>query len=124
MAVVVDLELIRSIRNSTALENMRAHGERFHPIYMTGVTDLPLTVRTKNCLSNGAVYFLGDLIQCSEAELLALPNFGAKCLAEVQELLAAWGMHLGMELVGSHAYQEKYGPSYGINDTRELYDFR
>jgi hypothetical protein len=58
----------------------------------------PFTERTQNCLTNDDIYFIGDLVQKKEHELLRLPNFGQHSLNEIKEELAKMGLHLGMEL--------------------------
>ena len=49
------------------------------------------------CLKNDNIVYIGDLIQKSEAEMLRTPNFGRKSLNEIKEVLAAMGLHLGMD---------------------------
>jgi DNA-directed RNA polymerase alpha subunit len=62
------------------------------------VDELELSVRSANCLKNDGINYVGELVQKSEAEMLRTPNFGRKSLNEVKELLAASGLHLGMNL--------------------------
>jgi hypothetical protein len=62
------------------------------------VDDLELSVRSANCLKNDGIVYVGELVQKSEAEMLRTPNFSRKSLAEIKELLAQWGLHLGMDL--------------------------
>ena len=57
-----------------------------------------LSVRSANCLKNDNIVYIGDLIQKTEAEMLRTPNFGRKSLNEIKEVLAAMGLHLGMEV--------------------------
>ena len=60
--------------------------------------DLELTVRSANCLKAENIYYIGDLIQRTENELLKTPNLGRKSLNEIKEVLAARGLTLGMKL--------------------------
>ncbi|MDO9427952.1 MAG: DNA-directed RNA polymerase subunit alpha C-terminal domain-containing protein, partial [Methylobacterium sp.] len=46
------------------------------------------------------IVYIGDLIQKSEGEMLRTPNFGRKSLNEIKEVLAAMGLHLGMDIPG------------------------
>jgi DNA-directed RNA polymerase subunit alpha len=46
------------------------------PILLRPVDDLELTVRSANCLKAESIYFIGDLIQRTEVELLKTPNLG------------------------------------------------
>ncbi|TIW22619.1 MAG: DNA-directed RNA polymerase subunit alpha [Mesorhizobium sp.] len=62
------------------------------------VDELELSVRSANCLKNDNIVYIGDLIQKTEAEMLRTPNFGRKSLNEIKEVLAAMGLHLGMEV--------------------------
>ena len=68
------------------------------PILMRPVDDLELTVRSANCLKAENIYYIGDLIQRTENELLKTPNLGRKSLNEIKEVLASHGLTLGMRL--------------------------
>lgn len=68
------------------------------PILRRPVDDLELTVRSANCLKAENIYYIGDLIQRTENELLKTPNLGRKSLNEIKEVLAAHGLTLGMKL--------------------------
>ena len=51
-----------------------------------------------NCLKAENIYYVGDLIQRSEMELLKTPNLGRKSLTEIKDVLATKGLSLGMQL--------------------------
>lgn len=68
------------------------------PILLRPVDDLELTVRSANCLKAEAIYYIGDLIQRAENELLKTPNLGRKSLNEIKETLGAHGLTLGSKL--------------------------
>ena len=68
------------------------------PILLRPVDDLELTVRSANCLKAENIYYIGDLIQKSEIELLKTPNLGKKSLTEIKDILAMKGLSLGMKL--------------------------
>ncbi|MCO5065824.1 MAG: DNA-directed RNA polymerase subunit alpha [Rhizobiaceae bacterium] len=70
----------------------------FNPSLLKKVDELELSVRSANCLKNDNIVYIGDLIQKTEAEMLRTPNFGRKSLNEIKEVLAAMGLHLGMEV--------------------------
>ena len=71
---------------------------QFDPILLQPVDDLELTVRSANCLKAENIYYIGDLIQRTENELLKTPNLGRKSLNEIKEVLASKGLTLGMKL--------------------------
>ncbi|MDO4904177.1 MAG: DNA-directed RNA polymerase subunit alpha [Lautropia sp.] len=73
-------------------------GGTVDPILLRPVDDLELTVRSANCLKAENIYYIGDLIQRTENELLKTPNLGRKSLNEIKEVLASRGLTLGMRL--------------------------
>lgn len=91
LAVFVDLE------NESQAEPEEAE-EQIDPILVRPVDDLELTVRSANCLKAESIYFIGDLIQRTEVELLKTPNLGKKSLTEIKDVLASRGLSLGMRL--------------------------
>ncbi len=70
------------------------------PILLRPVDELELTVRSANCLKAENIYYIGDLIQRTEMELLKTPNLGKKSLTEIKDVLATKGLSLGMKLEG------------------------
>lgn len=68
------------------------------PVLLRPVDDLELTVRSANCLKAEDIYYIGDLIQRTETELLKTPNLGRKSLNEIKEVLASKGLTLGSKL--------------------------
>jgi DNA-directed RNA polymerase subunit alpha len=58
------------------------------------IEELELGVRSYNCLKRAGVQTVGDLVQKSESELSAIPNFGRKSIEEVIETLEARGLAL------------------------------
>ncbi len=75
-----------------------ASNQSFDPILLRPVDELELTVRSANCLKAENIYYIGDLIQRTENELLKTPNLGRKSLNEIKEVLASRGLTLGMKL--------------------------
>jgi len=91
LAVFVDLET----DSEPEPEEQR---EEIDPILLRPVDDLELTVRSANCLKAENVYYIGDLVQRTEVELLKTPNLGKKSLTEIKDVLASKGLSLGMRL--------------------------
>ncbi len=91
LSVFADLE-------GTAVPVEHKTSVQVDPILLRPVDDLELTVRSANCLKAENIYYIGDLIQRTENELLKTPNLGRKSLNEIKEVLAARGLTLGMKL--------------------------
>ncbi len=91
LAVFVDLE-------SDLQVEAEEREEEIDPILLRPVDDLELTVRSANCLKAESIYYIGDLIQRTEVELLKTPNLGKKSLTEIKDVLASRGLSLGMRL--------------------------
>jgi DNA-directed RNA polymerase subunit alpha len=72
--------------------------EEINPILLKSVDDLELTVRAANCLKAENIYYIGDLVQRSEHDLLKTPNLGKKSLLEIKNVLSLRGLGLGMKL--------------------------
>ena len=58
------------------------------------IDELELSVRSFNCLKRAGVETIGQLLQKSESELGAIPNFGQKSIDEVIENLGGRGYEL------------------------------
>ncbi len=86
-----------NLQGSQVEEPASTEGE-VDPILLRPVDDLELTVRSANCLKAENIYFIGDLIQKTEVELLKTPNLGKKSLTEIKDVLATNGLSLGMRL--------------------------
>jgi len=68
------------------------------PILLRQVDDLELTVRSANCLKAENIFYIGDLVQRTEMELLKTPNLGRKSLTEIKDVLGSRSLSLGMKL--------------------------
>ena len=79
-------------------EQVEEKESEIDPILLRPVDDLELTVRSANCLKAESIYYIGDLIQRTEVELLKTPNLGKKSLTEIKDVLASHGLSLGMRL--------------------------
>lgn len=91
LAAFVDLETDKE-------QEPEEEEDQIDPILLRPVDDLELTVRSANCLKAENIYYIGDLIQRTEVELLKTPNLGKKSLTEIKDVLASRGLSLGMRL--------------------------
>ena len=96
LAVFAQLE--GDIFGSAGEAPSQGRSQQFDPILLRPVDELELTVRSANCLKAENIYYIGDLIQRTENELLKTPNLGRKSLNEIKEVLASRGLTLGMKL--------------------------
>ncbi len=58
------------------------------------IEELDLGVRSYNCLKRGGIQTVGQLLERSADELAAIPNFGAKSIQEVIDVLNERGLAL------------------------------
>ncbi|MEJ2107404.1 MAG: DNA-directed RNA polymerase subunit alpha [Acidiferrobacteraceae bacterium] len=91
ISVFVDLKSEEGAKEEKAEPQM-------DPLLLRPVDDLELTVRSANCLKAENIFYIGDLIQRTENELLKTPNLGKKSLTEIKDVLAQHGLSLGMRL--------------------------
>ncbi len=94
LSVFVDFEKVKE----QVVEETRVEESAFDPVLLRPVDDLELTVRSANCLKAENIFYIGDLIQRTEVELLKTPNLGKKSLTEIKDILALKGLTLGMRL--------------------------
>ena len=83
--------------------------EELNPIFQRPVDDLELTVRSANCLKAENIFFIGDLVQRTESDLLKTPNLGKKSLTEIKNILAAHNLALGTKIDGWMNADDKKG---------------
>ncbi len=96
--VLVDQLSVFADLQGTPMQAEEAKAPQIDPILLQPVDDLELTVRSANCLKAENIYYIGDLIQRTENELLKTPNLGRKSLNEIKEVLASRGLTLGGRL--------------------------
>lgn len=84
--------------SARAEETQEQQEDDIDPILLRPIDDLELTVRSANCLKAESIYYIGDLIQRTEVELLKTPNLGKKSLTEIKDVLATQGLSLGVKL--------------------------
>lgn len=107
LSVFVDFEKV----HEQVSEEILIEEETFDPVLLRPVDDLELTVRSANCLKAEDIFYIGDLIQRTEVELLKTPNLGKKSLTEIKDILAMKGLSLGMRL-------ENWPPENLINQSQ------
>lgn len=114
---------------------------RFETILSTKIADIDLSIRANNSLGLQDLLCFGEIVHLRDWELLQIPNFGRKCLKELQEVFEALGLSFGMKLpeslqtrfprpkspaFGAEAYMiERFGQdfrnkSYFIKNLREV----
>ena len=106
LAVFVDLE--SEVQSETVEQE-----DNIDPVLLRPVDDLELTVRSAKCLKAESIYYIGDLVQRTEVELLKTPNLGKKSLTEIKDVLESRGFHLGMRV-------ENWPPVSLRNDERVI----
>lgn len=93
LTVFVDLEA-----EATPVASDETTQGKLDPVLFRPIDELELTVRSANCLKAESVYYIGELVQRTENELMKTPNLGKKSLNEIKEALRAHELSLGMEL--------------------------
>jgi DNA-directed RNA polymerase subunit alpha len=96
--MVEQLSVFSDLTGTPTQSDETKRASQVDPVLLRPVDDLELTVRSANCLKAENIYYIGDLIQRSETELLKTPNLGRKSLNEIKEVLAMRGLTLGMRL--------------------------
>jgi len=92
--VFVDFDVVESS------EAAADEGDNVADLLSQPIDHLDLSVRSMNCLKSDNVFYVGDLVQRTEQEMLRTPNFGRKSLTEIKVVLEGMGLELGMELDG------------------------
>lgn len=103
---VVMLEL--ALGRQTARDLLENHGFKLALAYQfeasetrslyRSVSELKFSVRTANCLANAEIEFVYQLVTKTDAEMLAIKNFGPKSLNEIRRVLTELGLSLNMVL--------------------------
>ena len=81
------LEVFGEISVETEEEESEQEEIIIDPTLLRSIDDLELTVRSANCLKAESIYFIGDLVQRTEVQLLKTPNLGKKSLTEIRMCL-------------------------------------
>jgi DNA-directed RNA polymerase alpha subunit len=79
------------------------------------IEDLNLSMRAYNCLRRSGLMTVGQVLEKSEEELLALRNFGRKSYDELRERLDEMGL-LSAEIGGGEDMLEDLPPAAPLDD--------
>jgi hypothetical protein len=93
-----DFERMEQLEREAEARRAEEAKTPFNFVFLKRADELPLSIRSGNCLRNDGIVYVGDLVQRSEAEMLRTPNFGRKSLNEIEVALAALGLYLGMDV--------------------------
>ena len=96
--LIEHLSVFFDFKDGHLLPEIKQNQPKFDPLLLRPVDDLELTVRSANCLKAENIFYIGDLIQRTEVDLLKTPNLGKKSLTEIKDVLATKGLSLGMRL--------------------------
>jgi DNA-directed RNA polymerase subunit alpha len=70
----------------------------FNPILLKKVLDLHLSGRSRNCLRDANIVYIGDLIHMSELDMFKRKNVGRKSINEIKNALSEYNLKFGMEI--------------------------
>ena len=62
------------------------------------ISELELSIRSANVLTNAKIHYVGELVQKTESEILSIKNSGRRSLKEIKNLLAEKNLSLGMDV--------------------------
>jgi len=96
LAIFTDADRVEEL---TSRDGAGAADAAFAPLAATEgddrlIEELEIGVRAYNCLKRAGIQTVGDLVQRSESELNAIPNFGKRSTDEVKDALNALGLSL------------------------------
>ncbi len=89
---------VQSSMNMYYDEEKERRKDHKHKLLETPISDFELSVRSRNCLRKMNIRTVGDLLNTTEAELLAYKNFGETSLREIKNILDAKNLRLGLAL--------------------------
>ncbi len=91
---------VQGIRRQLAVveEMLQTFTGEAPPILFRPIDELELTVRSTNSLKAEDIYYIGELVQRTEVELLRMPNLSRNYINEIKEALASRGLQLDTKL--------------------------
>ncbi|WP_185849586.1 DNA-directed RNA polymerase subunit alpha [Blattabacterium cuenoti] len=79
---------------------------RMRALLKSKLTDMDLSVRTKNCLKSASIQSVADLVTCNRSNMLKMRNFGKKSLDELESKMKEKGLYFGMDILEYKLNQE------------------
>lgn len=102
MPFLSDDDLLRESKKQAEIFTGESGGkketEELKSVLNQGVEMIELSSRASNCLKVAGIRTIGELVQKTDNDLLAVKNFGKKSLDEIKERLQELGLSLGMKL--------------------------
>ncbi|MBS3905736.1 MAG: DNA-directed RNA polymerase subunit alpha [Syntrophaceae bacterium] len=98
LSIFVTLEEGEEEEEEITVQEHQGDMDKLNENLFRSVDELELSVRSANCLKHADIRLIGDLVQKTEAEILATKNFGRKSLNEIKDILVEMGLGLGMKL--------------------------
>ncbi|BAM99654.1 DNA-directed RNA polymerase subunit alpha [Blattabacterium cuenoti] len=71
---------------------------RMRTLLKSKLSEMDLSVRTKNCLKSASITTIEDLVSCSRNNILKMRNFGKKSLDELESKMKEKGLYFGMKI--------------------------
>jgi DNA-directed RNA polymerase alpha subunit len=87
--------LTRLYRSALLRESSQNTADGFFSHY---VISLRLGSRLTNILRSYEIFYIGDLVAMTEAEMLRMPRLGKQSIRQIQQALDIRGLHLGMDV--------------------------
>lgn len=67
-------------------------------LFSCKIDELHCTSRAVNCLHEKNIYYIGDLVQLSERDLMKVPKLGQRSIGEIKLVLNQRGLELDMDI--------------------------
>ncbi|WP_185861938.1 DNA-directed RNA polymerase subunit alpha [Blattabacterium cuenoti] len=71
---------------------------RMRTLLKSKLSDMDLSVRTKNCLKTAFIKTIADLVNCNKSNMLKMRNFGKKSLEELESKMKEKELYFGMNI--------------------------
>ena len=101
--------MLRSVFDLVREEINKVEMKYINNILLKDLNNFEFSIRAINSFKNDEIYYLGDLVNRTEGELLRMPNFGRKSLNETKEILKELGLQLDMNVIWPPKVLKKEG---------------